>query len=483
MASGLLAAGMCAGLSLSLAYVCTIVPVLACALALHLIHAGKKVRNEIFRFAMFAAGFTLGGAHWIGLAIYRPPANGLMDTALLCTVLLGLVALVHIALFTAVRLAVAGVSARPGPVLLAFCVALAWSLAELLCSVGSLSFPWGALGCGQIDNPILSGLYPIIGSVGVSGATWLLAAFFAGVYRSLPRPGAQVGWGIALVVAAWATRFVSWTAPIDTPLTVRVVHTDWPEEIKYAPKNQLASLALLRSQAQSGGADLVVFPELFLTQRPGRLPISYRQDVVQAVKQSGTAVLFGVPGLALLSGDETPVNQNTLVLIDKAGRTSIYAKEILLPFSEYFPETAMLRWAYPFLYRYPLANLQAGATQQEVMRVKGIALGITICSELAYPGKAATQAANAAILVNASSDSWVNSRFYLLQAQTIARVRAAEAQKPLIRANNVGPSAFISADGTVVSDLHGMFGHSDLQVRGRTGRTPFVRVASMLFRS
>ncbi len=495
-AAASLAAGGCTGLALSLGLLGSTITLLACAAALHLIARQAASRRALAVFGAWAAGFVAGGTHWIGLAIYRPPANGLGDTALLVTVLLGFHAALYVLCFTALRRV-----ASPAGMPLAACIAAAWTCAEVLRGMGPWAMPWGALGGSQVDNPLLKGLYPIIGSPGVAGATWLLAgglrAALVCAHRRLARDGGaaapaaarsrgtlRVAAGAAAVGLSAASQGIGWTTPLPSPLHVRLVHTHWPEETKYLPDSQLAALAQLLGSAQdTTGADLVVFPELFIAQPPSALPSPFRREVLQASERSHTALLFGAPGQALLEDGEVR-KQNTLVLVGGEGggegRTATYAKEILLPFSEYFPDTPMLRWAYRYLYQYPLADFVPGTAPQPVLRVRGLVLGPTICSELAYTGKAARQALQADVLVNASSDSWVDSRFYLLQSQNLARVRALEAQKHLIRANNVGPSAFVSPDGSVTDGIFGAPGIADSTVPGRSGQTPYVRLASLL---
>lgn len=59
-------------------------------------------------------------------------------------------------------------------------------------------------------------------------------------------------------------------------------------------------------------------------------------------------------------------------------------------------------------------------------------------------------------------------------------VRAAEAQKPLVRANNVGFSAFIDANGQILSSLIGHAGNGTMDIQPRSGATPYVRIAAWL---
>ena len=284
--------------------------------------------------------------------------------------------------------------------------------------------------------------------------------------------------GAVVVVGAYASQSVDWTQPTGPALAVRLVHTDLPTDEKQADIAQISALRLLGEMAGRPGTDLTVFPELFLLQSAHQLPKAWRSEVMGSAKSAQTALLFGAPGAVLDAASEAPLHQNTLVFIDGAGGAKTYAKEILLPFSEYLPNTAWLRWAYPFLYHYPQADFVAGTGYQPPMSVRGVDLGVTICSELAYAGKASLQARHAQILVNASADSWIPSGAYLRQAHQIARVRAAEAQKPMVRANNVGYSAFIDHRGRVRSSLLGEPGSGVMEVVPRVGVTPYVAFAA-----
>ncbi|RZJ14023.1 MAG: apolipoprotein N-acyltransferase, partial [Haliea sp.] len=256
-----------------------------------------------------------------------------------------------------------------------------------------------------------------------------------------------------------------------------LVHTDLPGEEKYMPEARVMALRQLLATTATGGADLSVFPELYLLENAGDIAQGFRRQVVAAVQSSGGALLFGAPTEATAPGAE-PSRYNTLVYITPDGKTSLYAKELLLPFSEFLPTSPWLSWAYPYLYRYPQADLAPGDGREAPFVVQGVTLGLSICSELAYAGKASRQAVGAGLLVNASSDSWVPSRTYLAQAHLIARVRAAEAQKPMVRSNNVGYSAFIDERGRVMSETSGASTAGLMSVQPRSGVTPYVALAS-----
>jgi apolipoprotein N-acyltransferase len=204
-----------------------------------------------------------------------------------------------------------------------------------------------------------------------------------------------------------------------------------------------------------------------------------RTKIVETTKANHSALMFGALGTAFLN-DNIPASQNVVILLDSNGHTQTYAKAKLLPFTEYLPDTPLLRWAEPYLYRYPQGHLLEGPSNQEKLQVYGTLIGITICSELAYAGTASQRARGSHLLINPSSDSWIASDAYMKQAQLIARVRAAEAQKPMVRPNNVGYSAFIDHKGTVLSESIGSPTVGVMRMIPRVGDTPYVRLSAWI---
>ena len=84
------------------------------------------------------------------------------------------------------------------------------------------------------------------------------------------------------------------------------------------------------------------------------------------------------------------------------------------------------------------------------------------------------------MLVNLSEDAWFGDSLAPHQRLQMARMRALESGRPLVRASNNGLSALISADGQVLKSapqfrqriLHGV-------IVPMTGETPFVRYGSL----
>ena len=85
------------------------------------------------------------------------------------------------------------------------------------------------------------------------------------------------------------------------------------------------------------------------------------------------------------------------------------------------------------------------------------------------------------LLVNVSNDAWFGNSIAPHQHLQIARVRAAEAGRYLLRATNTGVTAVIDAHGRVVDELPQFeAGLLKATVRGYTGATPYARVGNWL---
>lgn len=446
--------------------------------------SANRSRAPVFVF-LYGLGFVLSANFWLGLAIYHPPVNSLVAACLLSGGVLLLHALSYMLISMALRLVVPACLIS-GTLGLGFGMAVVWTASEIVRSLGVWAMPWGLMGYAHLENPLLTGLYPVIGAHGVAGASWVLAALLLQVmtiFQQLETTAKvrfrRASMAACIIFGAALMPQIDWTQASGPALAVRLVHTDLPGQEKYTPAAQEFSLGQLRSVAAQRDADLSVFPELYVVQNPGDIAQAFRREVVAAVRSGQGALVFGTPSEFALPGAELS-RYNTLVQIKPDGETRMYSKQILLPFSEYLPRSPALAWAYPYLYHYPQADLTPGDGQDRPFEVKGVRLGVTICSELAYAGKASRQASGAGLLVNASSDSWVPSRGYLAQAHLIARVRAAEAQKPMVRANNVGVSAFIDERGGVLSAATGGGTTGVMAMQPRSGTTPYVAFAARM---
>jgi apolipoprotein N-acyltransferase len=83
----------------------------------------------------------------------------------------------------------------------------------------------------------------------------------------------------------------------------------------------------------------------------------------------------------------------------------------------------------------------------------------------------------ASLLVNVSNVAWFGDSLAPAQHLQIARMRALETGRMHLTATNTGITAAIGADGAVLAQLPQFReGRLEVEARGRTGATPYVRI-------
>ena len=110
------------------------------------------------------------------------------------------------------------------------------------------------------------------------------------------------------------------------------------------------------------------------------------------------------------------------------------------------------------------------------MRLGSHALGVSICYEIAFGSAVRLDLPQAALLVTLSNDAWFGESIGPHQHLEIARVRAAETGRWLVRATNTGLSAVISSRGEIRGRLPQFEIAADtFEVVPMRGETPYVR--------
>jgi apolipoprotein N-acyltransferase len=119
--------------------------------------------------------------------------------------------------------------------------------------------------------------------------------------------------------------------------------------------------------------------------------------------------------------------------------------------------------------------------QKPLLNLSGYPAGISICYEDAFGNEVIQALPEAAFLVNASNDAWFGDSLALPQHLEIARMRALESGRYLLRATNTGISAIIAPDGSLQEVSPAFQRHvlsGSLVPMG--GSTPYVRFGNGL---
>jgi apolipoprotein N-acyltransferase len=119
-----------------------------------------------------------------------------------------------------------------------------------------------------------------------------------------------------------------------------------------------------------------------------------------------------------------------------------------------------------------------GSGDSRPFLIGNLKMGAVICSELMNPLVYHARAANAHIMLNAASESWIESAVLeglILQA---TKARVLESRKPLLRTANVGYAGYVHIDAEV-SSFTAL--HQKWHVPAYEGATPYTRLMRWLY--
>lgn len=344
-----------------------------------------------------------------------------------------------------------------------------WVLFEWTRSWFLTGFPWLNLGYSQSDT-WLAGIAPWLGVYGVG---FLVAVVSGLLAQSLRVPEKflrrYLPALLAIFLGGWLAGEIEWTEPVGAPLPVALVQGNVPLELKWQPAYRNTVLERYRSLSdQAGDAELIVWPEAAI---PARLD-EIDPDYLAGLKQRNADFLIGV-----IERDNVTRNHYNSVMA--LGRDAgIYRKQHLVPFGEFLPFPELFRWLLDSL-QIPMSDFSTGTADQPPLTAAGRKIGVSVCYEDAFGEEIIRALPQATLLVNVSEDAWFGNSLAPHQRIQMARLRAREAGRPMLRAANTGPSAAIDHHGKVVARspqfevavLH-------IVVQPRQGLTPYARMGN-----
>lgn len=343
-----------------------------------------------------------------------------------------------------------------------------WTLAEWCRSWIFTGFPWINLGYSQTDT-ILGAIAPVLGIYGVTWLVCLLAALVIILIhgRSLMKMAA-----ITAMACIWAGSALldgkHWTMAMENEITVALVQPSVSQSLKW-DKDQRQRIEDLQMKLSEPhwGSTLLVWPE---TAIPGfyhqSLPLLSALQALAADR--GTGFITGIPYQDSNGKDY----YNSILAL--GGREDIYHKRHLVPFGEYLPFDRWLRPVLDFI-RIPMSDFSAGDQVQPLLQAAAIPIGVSICYEDIFGEEVIEALPEAQLLLNISNDAWFGDSLAPHQHLQMARMRARETGRYMLRATNNGISALIDEHGRTLAQLP-QFAPGVLTGTARlfSGATPYV---------
>ncbi|MDR9414118.1 MAG: apolipoprotein N-acyltransferase [Spiribacter sp.] len=438
-------------------------PVLGLAVIFALIAPAQRPWQVLLPGYLFGLGFAGLGVYWI----YHSIANyggGPLAGAIATGVLVALFALIPmLALLLGWR-----AMRRHSTCMVLMGLPAAWVLVEWVRSWLFTGATWLSIGYTQIDTP-LAALAPVFGVYGPGLAVALVAGalawwFLRPLSLRLLVPVLMLG----VFTLAGLVLDRTWSVPSGEPLSVSIIQGNVAQSRKWDPDESADILSEYLSESRAAfGQSLIVWPET-------AVPAVYQQvedwlETLAADAQgAGSTLILGTPAA-------DPAGEGLFNAVAVPGEdTQFYYKRHLVPFGEYVPFRAIAGGILDFVGT-PLGDFSAGRSA-EPLRAAGHAVGVSICYEVTFGTEVLDALPGAEILLNVSNDAWFGQTAAPWQHLQMARMRAVETARPMIRATNTGVSVLIDAQGEV-SDQGPLFEAAVIEgeVVPRQGMTPYMR--------
>ena len=480
---------LAAGLLCVLAFAPFELPVLAllCLSLLFSLWAGtERPRRAAWLGFLFGLGLFGGGVSWVYVSLHTfggmPAAMAVLATLAFCA---------YLALFPALagslQARLPRSAAVPWSRLLLAMPAL-WLLGEWLRGWLLTGFPWLGLGYAQSDSALL-GYAPLLGMYGCS----LLLALAAGLLAAMLHAARLQGTGTPsknyyklLIIKSFFLACLygggamlqqhEWTTALGEPLPVALVQGNVAQEMKFDPQRYAATLATYQQLIEDSlapvspanlPARLIVLPETALPRLLDTIDPAYLEALRQRLHAANADALIGVP-----LRDRAGQFYNASFSLGRSP-TQFYAKSHLVPLGEFVPPE--FAWILQVM-SIPLSDFSPPPHTLQPLQLAGQQVAVNICYEDAFGEEIIRQLPQATLLVNQSNVAWFGRSLAPAQHLQIARLRAAEAGRPMLRATNTGVTALIDHRGQVSAQLPG-YQQAVLrgEVQGRSGSTPYVR--------
>ncbi|WP_457944404.1 apolipoprotein N-acyltransferase [Vreelandella alkaliphila] len=416
--------------------------------------AQAALKGWLYGVALFASGTS-----WVYVSIHDYGYTGVPLAVFLTALFVSVLALFFAGTFWLYRR-----FCSPHWALASF--AGAWVLGEVLRTYLFTGFPWLLVGSSYVDSP-LANWAPVGGVYLLSLLVVLTGTLGAELLR-------RQWWAALPLAAIWLVPVALpslWTTPASEPTRVALLQGNLPQLLKWTPEGQRVAANTYSDLTRrvADDADLILWPETALPMIDNQArPVLER---VQANLPPSTALLTGIVQL-----DEDNRYFNSVIGVGNVEGS--YQKEHLVPFGEYLPLESVLRGAIDF-FDLPMSSFSKGASEQTPMQAAGVTIGNAICYEIIYPQLVARRAADSDVIVTVSNDTWFGASIGPHQHLQMARLRALENGRYVVRATSNGITAIINPRGELV-DSAAQFETTYLisEFYAMEGTTPFTRTGS-----
>ena len=402
----------------------------------------------------FGLGFFVSNVHWVYISMHS--FGGMPGwLAAGCTLLFA----AYLALFPALAAWLSRRLPCPESVRLPLLLPTVFIATEWLRGWLFTGFPWASVGTSQVRQ--LAGWFPIFGVYGVGFLLALTASLMIWQWR----------WGLLalmfFILSGQGLRVVAWTQPTGNSIRVSLVQGGILQSERWDMRLFDQTLSRYYDLVHQTRGQLILLPEAAIPVLLSDVPKDYLAALRYLATSRDATLISG-----FITGSEGKYFNSVLTL---TGEPQIYSKHHLVPFGEFIPLPSVFSWIYEFMHM-PMSGFSRGGLGQAPLKVGATRLAANVCYEDIFGNELRHTAAQSTLLANVSNMAWFDGSWAADQHLQMARVRALESGRWMIRATNTGATAIINDRGKIISQLApGVPDVLEGVVENRTGLTPYLR--------
>jgi apolipoprotein N-acyltransferase len=318
-------------------------------------------------------------------------------------------------------------------------------------------FPWDLLGTTQIDNIPLTRIATVTGVYGLSFEIALVNTAVAAAFLvPYARRKVLLTASLAAAIALQATKLEKPEAvPASRGATlvqsnIPILESDWSLDYLVQTLRSLSALSARPQNEKPGSPGLILWPEspapFWVTD------LHLRSALANVARATDSYIIAGSIGIEHTGemNRHPDIYNSASVIAPNGAWTARYDKIHLVPFGEYVPFAKLFSFAGGL-------TRQVGTFARGISRapldVGNMKAGVFICYESIFPNEV-RQLANrgAEVFVNISNDGWYGEGGAPRQHLNMARMRAVENYRWLLRDTNSGITAVIDPYGRIVAE-------------------------------
>ena len=331
-----------------------------------------------------------------------------------------------------------------------------WLISDWLRGSVLTGFPWAYLGYSHADTPLV-GFAPVLGVQGITLAIMMICGALALLIQKQ-----RIVLNMMLICGLLITGTIlqkQQYSEAQPAVTISLVQGNieqnekWKKEQLYPSLLKYLDLSETKHDQQ---AELIIWPESAIAALELDMQ-HFLQPLSENLATRNKTLITGIISYKLATDEyfnsiialgKMPANQGYSLTSKNR-----YQKHHLLPIGEFVPFEDLLRPLAPY-FNLPMSSFQRGNEIQPNLQSQETTLAAALCYEIAFPEllrKNITE--KTGMLLTLSNDAWFGDSIGPDQHLQIARMRAIEFARPVLRSTNNGITAIFDHHGNELGRL------------------------------